>query len=193
MLKIHVYAKIIFDIRYGTVHKQKHSFFLIYIFFVCVFSKSLDCESEEKSSHKFPISILLLQADILLYQNTDSVTTDQKQEPGMTKCTRNLWKIDSTIDETEQRSKLKAIFYSNAQNTKSRRNILPQNIRLIRTLIQRRKQVQKNQAKPQKKYILQKNNRKVLQAALDLELNKNSKYMCQRVGTFFFKFFLLRY
>lgn len=45
------------------------------------------------------------------------------------KFTRNLWKTDSKIDTTELRSKLKVIFYSSAQNTKSRRKILSQNIR----------------------------------------------------------------
>lgn len=64
-LKFMSMPKDLFDKRYATVHKQKHSLFPI-LFFFSVFNKSLDCDSVEKSSQKFPMAVLLLYADVLL-------------------------------------------------------------------------------------------------------------------------------
>lgn len=101
--------KDLFDIRYAIGHKQKHSLFpMTFLLCVCVSNRNLDCESEEKSSHKFPIAILHAYAYAyricryfalakyrLCYHRLEIGTRNDK------KSTRNLWKTDSTIDETE--------------------------------------------------------------------------------------------
>lgn len=72
-----------------------------FVLYIPLSSRKAWIVSEEKSAEIFSIVKFVIYVDVLPYQNTVCYHRLETETRNDTKCTRNLWKADSTIDATE--------------------------------------------------------------------------------------------